>query len=248
MGPACYGRRVKVALIIPAAGSGERLGRGVPKALVDLGGLPMLRRTVERLGRAASFLETVILAPPSAVPQMAAALAGAPAELGKVRVLGGGATRQESVSIGVASLTTDANLVCVHDAARPLVSPATVRGVLEAASANGAATAASRPVDSVRQDQAGGVSIALDRASLWLVETPQAFGRELLERAHRQALAAGRTYTDDASLVESIGVPIQMVASQGRNLKVTLEADLALAAVLLAEGGLEQAGRATAER
>jgi 2-C-methyl-D-erythritol 4-phosphate cytidylyltransferase len=125
------------------------------------------------------------------------------------------------------------DIVCVHDAARPLVAAATVRGVIEAAFADGAATAASRPSDSVRQDDVGGGSSALDRGRLWLVETPQAFRREVLEAAHREAAGRGASYTDDASLVEAIGQSIRIVESVGRNLKVTLEADVALAAQLL---------------
>lgn len=225
---------VKAALVLPAAGSGERLGRGVPKALVDCGGAPLLARTLARLASAATFVETVVLAPPAARAEFAAALANAPAALGRLRVETGGATRQESVSLGVAALGPDADLVCVHDAARPLVDPATVREVLEAAAAHGAATCASRPSDSVREDTGDGRTAARDRSRLWLVETPQAFRRDVLARAHDDAKRSGAAYTDDASLVEASGLDIRIVASKGRNLKVTVEADLLLAAQLLA--------------
>jgi 2-C-methyl-D-erythritol 4-phosphate cytidylyltransferase len=225
--------RVKPALVIPAAGSGVRLARGIPKALVLLDGVPLLRRTLERLASSCHFLETVVLAPPDELERFRAATGGAPSSLGPLRVLAGGATRQLSVAAGVAALAGDADVVCVHDAARPLVSHETVRAVLEAAFASGAATAASRPIDSVREDRPGGGSVALDRAHLWLVETPQAFDRRILERAHAQAAQAHGNYTDDASLVEAIGQQIRIVGSVGRNIKVTLESDLALAASLL---------------
>lgn len=224
---------MKIALVIPAAGSGQRLGRGMPKALVDVGSRPLLRLTLDRLAAAAAFQETVVLAPPDAISSFEAALAGMGASLGTWRVLAGGATRQASVAAGVVALRSDAEVVCVHDAARPLVAAGTVRGVLEAAGLHGAATAASRPSDSVRQDTGSGASTALDRSTLWLVETPQAFRRDILARAHREAIAGGASYTDDASLVEAIGQQIRIVESEGRNLKVTLEADLALAADLL---------------
>lgn len=225
---------MKVALVIPAAGSGERLGAGVPKALVDCGGAPLVVRTLSRLASAATFVEAVVLAPASSLDDFVAALAAVDLRaLGRVRVLVGGATRQESVSIGVAAVGADVDVVCVHDAARPLVDPDTVRGVLAAAAAHGAATCASRPSDSVREDTGDGRTVARDRARLWLVETPQAFRRELLTAAHEAARRESAAYTDDASLVEAAGHDVRIVASAGRNLKVTVEPDLRLAAQLL---------------
>lgn len=225
---------MNVALVIPAAGSGQRLGRGIPKALVDVGGSPLLRRTLERLASAAGFLETVVLAPADAIASFESAVEGAGESLGRIRVHAGGATRQESVHAGLRALGPDATVVCVHDAARPFVSADTVRRVLAAAAEGGAATAASRPADSVREEREGG-SVALDRSRLWMVETPQAFRRDVLERAHDAAAASGSSYTDDASLVEAIGQPVHVVESTGRNLKVTVEADLLLVSQLLRE-------------
>lgn len=229
----CYGWRVDVTLLIPAAGSGSRLGRDVPKALVDVGGSALLVRTLERLAAATSFLETIVMAPPEAIERFREALGGLPQSLGTLRVLAGGRTRQESVAIGVAAVDPRCEIVCVHDAARPLVDPLTVAQVLEAAHAAGAATAASRPCDSVRQETGGGGTVAIDRATLWLVETPQAFSRELLASSHARATRSGELYTDDASLVEAAGTPVRIVSSLGRNLKVTIETDLVLASELL---------------
>lgn len=219
--------------MIPAAGSGERLGKDVPKALVDVGGAALLRRTLERLAAATAFVETVVLAPPHDLERFAAVIADAPPALGRVRVLAGGATRQESVAAGVAAVSPGVDLVAVHDAARPLVDADAVRAVLREAALVGAATVASRPSDSVRMDSGDGSTVALDRAKLWLVETPQAFRLEVLARAHDEAKARGAAYTDDASLVEAVGQKVAMVASKGRNLKVTVEADLVLAIELL---------------
>lgn len=216
---------MRVALLIPAAGSGSRLGFPVPKALVDVAGVPLVRRTLERVAAGFSFVETVVLVPPQVRPLIEAALADAPAALGTCIVRPGGATRQESVCLGLQALASDADFVCVHDAARPLVSAATVRAVIGRAAACGAATAAARPSDSVRIDE-GERSRALDRGRLWLVETPQAFRRELLVRAHEVAAAAHVHGTDDACLVEAIGHRIEIVETEGTNLKVTVETDL----------------------
>ncbi len=227
---------MKVALVIPAAGSGERLGVGVPKALVELDGVPLLCRTLDRLASASAFLETVILAPEGALSRFEEAGATAPARLGLVRVIPGGVTRQRSVAAGVAALGSEARIVAVHDAARPLVAIESVKAVLAAARDFGAATVASRPSDSVRSEVDGGGSFALDRAKLWLVETPQAFRRELLHEAHLAAGREGRDYTDDAALVEASGHPVHIVASAGPNPKVTHPHDLVLAAELIRRG------------
>ncbi len=227
---------MKVALVIPAAGSGQRLGRREPKALVDIAGEPLLKRTLARLAEAGEFWETLVLAPADAIASFEAIAQQAPPSLGPVRVHAGGATRQASVAEGVRRLGAEATIVCVHDAARPLVAPDTVRRVLDAAARDGAATVASRPADSVREDRDDGRSVALDRSRLWLVETPQAFRRDVFERAHRAAAQGGIVYTDDASLVEAIGQPVRIVESTGRNWKVTFETDLWLAEQLLREG------------
>jgi 2-C-methyl-D-erythritol 4-phosphate cytidylyltransferase len=224
---------VNVGLVIPAAGSGERLGLGVPKALVELDGIPLLVRTLDRLASSMAFVETVVLAPEDYVSRFEEVIAGSPAPLGLVRVLAGGSTRQRSVAAGVVALGTASEIVAIHDAARPLVAPDSVRAVMAAARDFGAATVASRPHDSVRSDVEGGGSFALDRSKLWLVETPQAFRRELIHAAHHAAIREGNEYTDDASLVEAAGHSVHVVASAGPNPKVTQPWDLVLAAELL---------------
>jgi 2-C-methyl-D-erythritol 4-phosphate cytidylyltransferase len=224
---------VKVALVIPAAGSGERLGMGIPKALVELDGIPLLCRTLDRLASSAVFLETIILAPAGEIARFQECVAASPASLGLVRVLAGGATRQRSVAAGLVSLGAGSEIVAVHDAARPLVAPETVRAVLAAARDFGAATVASRPTDSVRSEVDGGGSFAMDRSKLWLVETPQAFRRELIHEAHHMAIREGREFTDDASLVEAYGHSIHIVASAAPNPKITQRHDLVLAAELI---------------
>lgn len=232
---------MKVALIVPAAGSGERLGLGSPKALATVSGRSLLAITLAALARGARFVETVVLAPAGLAAELRRAAGEISPDLGAFEVIEGGATRQRSVAAGLAALGRAADLVCIHDAARPLVAAPTIAAVLEAAALRGAATAASRPSDSVRQDLGGGDSVALDRSRLWLVETPQAFRRDLLIRAHAEA--GSGEFTDDASIVEATGQKIQVVASQGRNLKVTVASDL-----VLVREALEGQGRMAANR
>lgn len=215
---------------------------GVPKALVELDGIPLLVRTLDRLASATTFVETVILAPEGSVARFESVVTASSPSLGLVRVLEGGATRQRSVAAGVVALGSEAEIIAVHDAARPLVATETVRAVLAAARDFGAATVASRPTDSVRSDVDGGGTFALERSRLWLVETPQAFRRELIHDAHHAAIRERREYTDDASLVEAGGHAIHVVESAGPNPKITHPYDLVLASELLrrSQRGLER--------
>ena len=226
-----------VTLIIPGAGDGTRLGLGIPKALVPIAGVPMLRRTLARFARCESVAEIIVTAPAAYVAEFEVVLAEGAATSGDgpvaARVIAGGATRQHSVELGLRASASTAPLVCVHDAARPLVSITTITAVIEAASRSGAATAASRPADSVREETPQGGSRALDRARLWMIETPQVFTRALLEEAHRKARDARLDATDDATLVERLcGVDVAIVQSEGANIKVTSRSDLDLAALL----------------
>ncbi len=242
---------VSVALIIPAAGSGRRLELAVPKALAPIDGVPMLRMSVGCFLEAPGLAEIIVTAPHGRLEAFAEALEGASTGQAGLRVVPGGATRQESVRLALEALESDAEIVCVHDAARPVVSHRTVTEVVAAAADSGAATAAVRPVDSVRlqqgaggdadRDAAGGtlpaaVTVAVDRDKVWLVQTPQAFSRALLEAAHREARATGRSATDDAALVEAAGTAVTVVETDGENPKVTRTSDLELVRSLCSAG------------
>jgi len=226
---------VSTALIVAAAGSGRRLGLGHPKAVAELAGVPIIKRTVARFTSVEDITEAVIVAPPGFVPEVQAALVGLDWPGSDVRVVAGGATRQESVRCGIESLKSSPQIVCIHDAARPFVTQATIEAVLKAARTHGAATAGSRPRDSVREDMDDdGRTRALDRAKIWLVETPQAFSYSLVRLAHERARATGLRGTDDASIVEACGgASVVVVPSTGVNLKITHPQDLEMARQLL---------------
>ena len=138
----------------------------------------------------------------------------------------GGATRTESVRNGLEDLADEADIVLVHDAARPLVDEALIERVV-ARAREGECVVPGLPVsDTIKEvDETGRVVRTLDRAKLWRVQTPQGFPRELIERAHREARAARVTATDDAALCERIGVPVSIVAGSDRAMKVTDESD-----------------------
>jgi 2-C-methyl-D-erythritol 4-phosphate cytidylyltransferase len=217
-----------VALIV-AAGRGERLGSGRPKALVALGGRPMLEWSVEVL-RSVGEVERIVIALP------ADALDAAPS--GTIAVAGG-AVRSESVRQALRACP-DGDPVVVHDAARPL-APASLftRAVAQLERSGADAVIAAAPVsDTVKEVEADGRTVArtLDRSRLWAVQTPQVFRRAALERALLEAGdEALRAATDDAWLVERAGGVVQIVESSPANIKVTTAIDLRLAELLLSE-------------
>ncbi len=219
-----------VALIV-AAGRGERLGYGRPKALVELCGQPMLEWSVASL-QAVSEVSQIIVALP------AEALQAAPA--GVTAVVGGG-QRSESVRAALAAAPEDGEPVIVHDAARPLATPALFAEVLRALSEapqTDAVIAATPVSDTIKQVGGDGRSVlaTLDRSTLWAVQTPQVFRRGALERALTEAsdelLARA---TDDAWLIEQAGGVVQVVGSDPANLKITTREDLRVAELLLTD-------------
>ncbi|TMK97983.1 MAG: 2-C-methyl-D-erythritol 4-phosphate cytidylyltransferase [Actinobacteria bacterium] len=220
-----------LALIV-AAGSGERLGADRPKALVELAGRPLLQYSLEALSRV-ELLERIVVALPAGV----AAPAG-------VVAVEGGAVRSASVKRALAAAvegksegTGESDLVLVHDAARPLLTPELAREVLEALSTDPRADAAiaAVPVTDTIKRVADGRVVAetLDRRSLWAVQTPQVFRRGALERALDVSEEVLAQATDDAWLIERAGGRVIVVPSSDENIKVTTARDLRTAELLL---------------
>jgi 2-C-methyl-D-erythritol 4-phosphate cytidylyltransferase len=155
-------------------------------------------------------------------------------ELVDVVLVEGGERRQDSVAAALEPCAGH-DLISVHDAARPLTPPGLFRAVLEAARADGAATAGVPCVDTVKQVQNGRVAATLDRSSIIAAQTPQSFGADLLRRAHLNAATQGISAGDDAALVEALGSPVTVVPGDPRNFKVTFPQDLVLLRSLLEE-------------
>ena len=226
---------MRVAAIVPAAGRGERLGPGAPKALRLLGGVPMLVHAVRALARARLVDVVVVAAPPGDEAEVRGVLDTyeVPTE---VRVVAGGATRQESVRRALASLEPDVAVVLVHDAARPLAPSQLVDDVAQAVVAGAAAVIPAMPVaDTVKRVEDGRVVETLRRDGLYAVQTPQGFARDLLTRAHDAATVDGFQGTDDASLVERVGATVTVVPGHPDAAKVTRPHDLATAEHVLHE-------------
>lgn len=225
-----------VSVIFPAAGQGRRMRAGCNKVLLTLGGEPILVRTLRQFARVPAVGECIVVAGAQETAEVEAMLAAAErrAPLPPWRVVAGGAERQYSVANGLAACSKAAEVVLVHDAARPLIRPAVIEAVIEAARAHGGAIAAVPEKNTVKVVDAAGVVVSTPaRSTLWAVQTPQGFRREILCAAYAQAAADGFLGTDDASLVERLGRPVHVVMSDYRNLKVTTPEDFVMAEALL---------------
>lgn len=223
-----------VAAVVPAAGRGERLGPGAPKALRPLAGTPMLVHAVRTLSQARSVDLVVVAAPPDGVAEVRGLLSSfeVPAD---VEVVAGGATRQESVGLALLALPPDVDLVLVHDAARPLAPPEVADAVVAALRSGAAAVVPALAVaDTIKRVNASGVVVeTLDRPSLRAVQTPQGFRRDVLTAAH--AAASTDDATDDAGLVEALGHEVHVVPGHPEAFKVTRPLDLVLAEAVLTQ-------------
>jgi 2-C-methyl-D-erythritol 4-phosphate cytidylyltransferase len=218
--------------VVAAGGTGERLGAGMPKALVPLGGRPMVSWCLEAL-RIADAVDSVVIAAPAGHEDEVEAVARE--ALGELActIVSGGETRSESVARAIAAVEGSAELV-VHDAARPLATAELFDRCVERLAhwrCDGV-VAAARAIDTIKEADAGGRVIGtLERASLWVVQTPQVFRSAPLLRALEEG-DLGRA-PDDAQLVEAIGGDIRVVEAPRHNLKVTTESDLRIAELLL---------------
>ncbi|MFF6637081.1 2-C-methyl-D-erythritol 4-phosphate cytidylyltransferase [Streptomyces althioticus] len=230
---------VRTAAVIPAAGRGVRLGPGAPKALRALGGTPMLVHAVRAMADSRAVSLVVVVAPPDGAGEVKSLLdAHALPERTDVLVVPGGESRQESVKLGLDALPEGYDIVLVHDAARPLVPVDTVDAVIEAVRDGAPAVVPALPLaDTVKQVEpaAAGepepVVATPDRSTLRAVQTPQGFDRATLVRAHGTVTD---DVTDDASMVEQLGLTVVTVPGHEEAFKVTRPLDLVLAEAVLA--------------
>jgi 2-C-methyl-D-erythritol 4-phosphate cytidylyltransferase len=210
--------------IVPAGGLGTRMGSRRPKQYLRLDRVPILVATLRALGRTRGLAGIVVAVPEPQVAETRRLLA----RLRVPRILevvAGGADRQESVWRALQRIPERAERVVVHDAVRPFIDAALVARVL-AAAAGGAATCGIPVRETVKRVRDGAIEATIPRQGLWLTQTPQAFTRALLWEAHDKARRDGFAGTDDAMLVERLGVTVAMVHGLGQNLKITTPEDL----------------------
>lgn len=223
-----YGR---VAALVPAAGRGERLGPGVPKAIREIAGTPMLVYAVKALA-ACPVVDVVVVAAPSGYREDVGSLLQPQEFSAEVFVVAGGESRSESVARALIALPDDVDVVLVHDAARPLVPPEVITNVVAAVRDGRAAVVPVVPLVDTIRTVSGDASLGstVSRDSLRAVQTPQGFTRDVLQRAHAEVDAP---VTDDAGMVERLGIAVHAVDGHEDAFKVTRPLDVVLAEALI---------------
>lgn len=236
---------MKIAVIVPAAGLGTRMGKASAektgtsrKQFMLLEGSPILLHTVRKFAASNRVTEMVVAVRAEDLDWVRDMLKReVPGR--RVRVVEGGNSRQESVQNALAQLDRDTDLVAVHDAVRPFIDLEIIDKVLDAAAETGAAIVGVAPVDTVKQVSRGTghvrVRTTLPRDRLVLAQTPQVFRYDLLSRAFQSARDDGFIGTDEASLVERLDVEVTVVLGSDRNIKITKPADMDLARLFLQE-------------
>jgi 2-C-methyl-D-erythritol 4-phosphate cytidylyltransferase len=228
---------MKVSAIIVAAGSGLRLGQPEPKAFVELGSRPLLYYSLRTLREVETVGEVIIAIPPGkeAAARLAAQHAGLRVPL---KLTAGGAERQDSVRIALSLVSAEASVVLVHDAARPFAAAQLFAACIDAVARSGGAIAAIPVADTLKAAEQGVITATRARDGLFAAQTPQAFQRELLRAAHAAGGEPSRAATDDAFLLERLGMRVEIVPGSTLNFKITTAEDLRIARALIASDPL----------
>lgn len=224
--------------IIPAAGSGSRLGGQIPKQFLEIAGAPILAHTISRFVECDDIGAVAVALPADRIDEFRARNRGA-RSIKPIFYVNGGAERSDSILNALEAVAElKPEIAAVHDAVRPFVTAAQISAVIAKAKEVGAAILALPATDTIKEVENGLIQRTIDRRHIWRAQTPQAFRYELLMQANREARAAGlpsALTTDDSLLVERLGVPVAIVEGSPNNIKITTPEDL-----LLAENLFEQ--------
>ncbi len=222
--------KINIGVVIVAGGSGKRIGGAIPKQFMIVGGVPLLARTINTFSETLPAAEIVVVLPESHMgfwKNLAARFDVAPH-----RCVAGGSERFHSVKAGLAALSDDRRVIVIHDGVRALVTKKLIIRTVQTAIENGSAIPAIAPVDSFRVATEDG-SHPIDRSTLRIIQTPQAFRSEILRSAYDTAYNS--SFTDDASVVEHGGISVTLCDGERSNIKVTTIDDIAIAEALLNE-------------
>jgi 2-C-methyl-D-erythritol 4-phosphate cytidylyltransferase len=227
-----------VTAIVVAAGAGRRIGGEIAKTYLPLVGRPLILRTLDGLFSTPIVNQVVLVIAAGDVDQCSALLRSDAALRDRPWLLQtGGVTRQQSARRGLERVSAETDIVIIHDGARPFISAALIERCVAAAVDRGAAVAGLPARDTIKKVSADGwVQATPERGSLWEIQTPQGFGRELIVAAHEKAAREGFEATDDAMVVERLGKPVFVVAGERLNFKITVAEDVWLAELLIRAG------------
>lgn len=221
------------SVVIAAGGSGTRFGTEVPKQFTEVNGLPVIAHTISKFENCPLISEIVIVTHPDYVVycrDMVSELG-----FGKVTsIISGGATRRQSVFLGLKQVDDSVTHILIHDAARPAVDGDTIVRCCESAVAYGACAAGIRVVDTLKNSEDGEfITSTADRSKMWQIQTPQAFEKKLILQYHKNAAFEGFEATDDCMLAEKYGKRVKLVEGNSDNIKITTYKDLAIMEGLL---------------
>jgi len=229
---------MQVSAIILAAGASRRIGGAVAKSYLPIGGRPVVLRTLDRMF-ATKTVQQVVLVVAAKDMARCQALLNADSLLchRPYRLATGGGTRQQSAQRGLQNIAADTDIVIIHDGARPFVSPALIDRCVASAAQKGAVVVGVPVRDTIKVVADNGlIRSTPERRSLWEIQTPQVFQKELIVAAHQQAERDQIEVTDDAMVVERLGAPVYVIEGERTNLKITLPEDIWLAEMMIREG------------
>jgi 2-C-methyl-D-erythritol 4-phosphate cytidylyltransferase len=222
---------MKTAAIIVAAGAGKRFKARLPKQFLPLNGKPVFAWSVQAFQKVRSVSQIILVVPRTHMTRLAPA-----AKRSGILLVPGGTERLDSVQAGLACLAPDITHVAIHDAARPLITPALIRRGLAAAHRQGASVIAVPARDTLKEaTTACLVQRTIPRSGIWLAQTPQCFRRDVIEQSY--ACLRDTRITDDAQVAELAGYPVALVTGEPSNFKITVPEDLLVAATLLRAAG-----------
>ena len=228
-----------VSAIMVAAGKGTRMGPGVDKLFIEVAGGPLVAHTWQRLDSSPSIGE-IILVVREGMQSTFQDLASQFHFKKRFRLVVGGRERQDSVWNGLQEVSRKTEIVLIQDAARPCTDEGLIAGTIESAREIGAAVAAQRMTDTIKESDGGTlIERTLDRAKLWAVQTPQTFKLDVIQRALTAVRQGGLVVTDDTAACELIGQPVRLVESRTPNPKATSPSDVAFIELLLKSRGVE---------
>ena len=225
---------MSVCAVVPAGGTGTRMGGTVPKQFLELNGKPILYYTLKTLQDCGIISELILVVPEKEYDNACTDWLGKPEIVTKVVV--GGEKRQDSVYNGFCELSPQTEIVLVHDGVRPFLSHQMIQESVDAAREYGAAITAIPVNDTIKRvDDSGLVSKTVDREGLWRVQTPQVFRYELLEEAFKKANSEKFYGTDEGTLIEHLGKPVKVVEGSEQNIKITRPEDLRLSEIFISK-------------
>ncbi|HEY8500546.1 MAG TPA: 2-C-methyl-D-erythritol 4-phosphate cytidylyltransferase [Clostridia bacterium] len=224
----------RVSAIIAAAGKSTRMNAGVSKQYMMVAGKPVIAHTIEAFEKTNLISEIIVVISSEDHSVFEDCILSRYKYSKITAVVHGGSDRQASVYNGLQAVSEESAVVCIHDGARPLITPEIILNTITAAYETGAACTGVPVKDTIKKTGSDGViEKTLDRSRLWSIQTPQTFRKEIILKAHKNAAAEGFSGTDDSVLVERLGYPVRMIMGSYKNIKITTPEDLIFAEAVL---------------